>query len=152
MTTDFRIELISVSSFNPLSYLILNYPSVIIRKIGVIVKKLLCCLIFFSVLFSCAYSKTPKKESQDEFGPGTALVRFYRGPLNHLSAVRYSECPMYPSCSEYSRQCFQKYGFLIGWMMTCDRLMRCGRDETKLSPTIFINRKWKFYDPPEIND
>ncbi|MBL7211594.1 MAG: membrane protein insertion efficiency factor YidD [Desulfobacteraceae bacterium] len=54
--------------------------------------------------------------------------------MNHLSAVKQGECPMSPSCSNHSIRCFQKHGFLIGWMMTCDRLMRCGRDELRLSP------------------
>jgi len=59
---------------------------------------------------------------------------------------------MYPSCSQYSLQSFEKHGFLIGWMMTCDRLVRCGRDETNLSQEIFVNGKLKFYDPVEKND
>jgi len=59
---------------------------------------------------------------------------------------------MYPSCSQYSLQAFEKHGFLIGWMMTCDRLVRCGRDETNLSQEIFVNGKLKFYDPVEKND
>jgi putative component of membrane protein insertase Oxa1/YidC/SpoIIIJ protein YidD len=84
--------------------------------------------------------------------PLSLMIQFYQGPLNHLSAVRYGECPMYPSCSEYSRQSIKKHGMLVGWVMSKDRLMRCGRDETKLSPKIFINGKWKTYDPVEAND
>lgn len=36
--------------------------------------------------------------------------------------------------------------------MSMDRLIRCGRDETILSPGVFINGKWKTYDPLEQND
>jgi putative component of membrane protein insertase Oxa1/YidC/SpoIIIJ protein YidD len=43
---------------------------------------------------------------------------------------------MRPSCSAYSKEAFQTHGFFLGWIMTCDRLMRCGRDETHLSPDI----------------
>ncbi|MGA9178110.1 MAG: membrane protein insertion efficiency factor YidD [Desulfobacterales bacterium] len=93
---------------------------------------------------------------QTETGRGTdplsLMGRFYRGPLNHLSAVRYGECPMYPSDSEYSLQSLQKHGMLVGWIMTMDRLMRCGRDETRLSPQVFINGKKKTYDPVGKND
>jgi len=36
--------------------------------------------------------------------------------------------------------------------MTCDRLMRCGRDELKLSPQVMVNGRWKCYDIVENND
>jgi len=41
---------------------------------------------------------------------------------------------------------------LAGWVMSMDRLMRCGRDETKLSPEVFVDGKWKTYDPVGKND
>jgi hypothetical protein len=59
---------------------------------------------------------------------------------------------MYPSDSEYSLQSIKKHGMLAGWVMSMDRLMRCGRDETRLSPGVFVNGKWKTYDPVEKND
>jgi hypothetical protein len=59
---------------------------------------------------------------------------------------------MHPSDSEYSLQSFEKHGMIIGWIMTLDRLMRCGRDETKLSPRVLVNGKWRYYDPVEKND
>ena len=80
------------------------------------------------------------------------MIEFYRGPLDHLSAVRYGECPMYPSDSEYSLKSVRKHGLLKGWIMAMDRLMRCGRDEAHLSPKVLINGKWKIYDPLEKND
>ena len=114
--------------------------------------KFILYLMIFSLLFSCASSREVTKESDTKFDPLYSIVKFYQGPLNHLSAVRRGECPMYPSCSEYSKECIKKHGMIIGWMMTCDRLMRCGRDETKLSPIIFVSGKWKYYDPVERND
>jgi len=59
---------------------------------------------------------------------------------------------MHPSCSEYSRRVVEKHGFAIGWMMTLDRLLRCGRDELKTAPKIFVSGQWKYYDPVENND
>ena len=111
-------------------------------------KKLILCLIIFCPLLSCAY--TPSTENI--FNPLLSLVRFYQGPLNHLSAVKSGDCPMYPSCSKFSVQCFEKHGLVIGWMMTCDRLMRCGRDELKLSPRIIVDGESKCYDPVQNND
>lgn len=58
---------------------------------------------------------------------------------------------MYPSCSEYSKQALEKYGFFVGAMIAADRLMRCGGDEMKLVPRILVDGKWKYYDPLEQN-
>jgi len=94
-------------------------------------------------LFSCVTSPP--------FQPMKALIDFYQGPLNHCSAVRSGECPMYPFCSEYAKQAFQKYGVFMGVMIATDRVMRCGRDELKTAPLIFIGGKMKYYDPLEQN-
>ena len=114
-------------------------------------KTLALCAILLG-LFSCTAAGSMKTDSGEGFNPLLSIVQFYRGPLNHLSAVKQGECPMYPSCSEYSVQCLQKHGFFVGWMMVCDRLMRCGRDELKLSPQILSNGKLKCYDPVANND
>ncbi len=79
-------------------------------------------------------------------------LQIYRGPLNHLDAVRRGVCPMHPSCSEYGRQAVRNHGFVIGWAMAMDRLLRCGRDELKLAQKIWVAGQWKFYDPVSFND
>jgi len=109
-------------------------------------------LILFSLIVSCTYSKSMQTETGRGADPLSLMTRFYRGPLNHLSAVRSGECPMYPSDSEYSLQSIKKHGRLVGWIMAMDRLMRCGRDETRLSPEVFINGKRKTYDTVGKND
>ncbi len=109
-------------------------------------------LIILISITSCTYSRSIQTQTGQEANPLSSMIEFYRGPLNHLSAVRYGECPMYPSDSEYSLQSIQKHGMLIGWVMTMDRLMRDGRDETRLSPKILTDSKWKTYDPVEKND
>ncbi len=95
---------------------------------------------------------TGMNESGEVGDPGSRIVAFYRGPLDHLSAVRYGGCPMHPSCSEYARKCLNKHGFIKGSIMAMDRLMRCGRDEMKLSPKIRVAGEIKYYDPVEGND
>ena len=105
-------------------------------------------LIGLCLLTACAHVPANK-------GRGTLyedMLQVYRGPLNHLSAVRRGVCPMHPSCSEYGRQAVQKHGFLIGWTLTMDRLLRCGRDELNHSPRIWVAGDWKFYDPVWAND
>ena len=109
--------------------------------------------IFPLILFSSCASTAPKQgEEKTSFRLMGSLIDFYQRDLDHLSAVKVSECPMYPSCSEYSKECIQKYGSVIGWMMSIDRLMRCGRDELSESQKVFIGGKWKYYDPVKNND
>ena len=109
-------------------------------------------LVIVGSLFSCASPEGVKEGPVNEFNPLVSIVRFYQGPLNHLSAVKQSGCPMYPECSHYSIESFKKHGSFVGWMMTCDRLMRCGRDEVKLAPPIIVDGKLKNYDSVNNND
>ena len=110
------------------------------------------CGVLLALFAACNTSGAVKNKPADAFNPFEAVVRFYQGPLNHLSAVRIGECPMFPSDSQYSLQSLKKHGMITGWIMTLDRLMRCGRDETRLSPRIRVNGKWKTYDPVQQND
>ncbi len=59
---------------------------------------------------------------------------------------------MHPSCSEYCSQAIALHGLVLGWIMTTDRLMRCGRDEKKFAQRVLVDGHWKFYDPIEYND
>lgn len=119
---------------------------------GFMIPKHLSFTFLFCMLAACAHSGVAGKEPHKQPGVYASLMEIYRGPLDHLSAVRRGQCPMHPSCSEYSRQAVEKHGLAVGWAMTLDRLMRCGRDELKLAPMIYIDGTWKYYDPVENND
>jgi putative component of membrane protein insertase Oxa1/YidC/SpoIIIJ protein YidD len=102
-----------------------------------------------TMLCGCGHFQSQNKSGT---GPLTAAIDFYRGPLDHLSSVRAGTCPMHPGCSEYSRQAIAKHGPIIGWIMACDRLLRCGRDELERSPQIRLRGAPKCYDPLTRND
>ena len=121
-----------------------------------------CCyaVFFFTVTPVSASSfrepwgmDSPEKTSQNQenrgFNPLRSFVEFYS---TYISPIDGKDCSMYPSCSAYSIQSFKKHGLFIGWVMTCDRLYRCGRDELRLSPEIIINGEYRCYDPLEAND
>lgn len=115
----------------------------------------LLCIIFGLLIMvlgmGCAGTqKTPARDDPGSMA-GT-LIHIYQGPLNHLSAVKDGGCPMHPNCSSYGLEAFAKHGPLMGWIMTCDRLMRCGRDECDLSPEIIVDGRWKTLDTLEHND
>ncbi len=79
-------------------------------------------------------------------------IDFYRGPLNHLEAVREGTCPMHPSCSAYAKEVYEKHGPVTGSVMTFDRLIRCGRDETSHAREIYIQGRGRYHDPVRYND
>ena len=114
--------------------------------------KIIFCLVLLCLLQGCSSSHQNKRASAGPDSFYTHLMEFYRGPLNHMSAVRKGECPMYPSCSQYSIEAVRKHGWMKGWMMTHDRLLRCGRDEMKLATRIRVDGKLKYFDPVENND
>lgn len=68
-----------------------------------------------------------------------------------VSRADGNRCPMYPSCSHYSAQAFAEKGLVKGWVLSCDRLLRCGRDETRLAPPITVNGARLTYDPISAN-
>ncbi|NVM21384.1 MAG: membrane protein insertion efficiency factor YidD [Desulfobacterales bacterium] len=84
--------------------------------------------------------------------PANTAASWVKTFRKYISPIDGSNCPMYPSCSRYSIECFEKHGFVKGWVMTWDRLYRCGRDELRLSPQIALNGQEKCSDPVENND
>jgi uncharacterized protein len=121
------------------------------------VTKLLPATIAFLLFTGCSTCIKPGRHSNltpvsDEVSPISSMIYFYQGPMDHLSSVRFGECPMFPHCSAYALSAIEKHGVLLGWFMTCDRLMRCGRDEIDISPEIIVDGKVKTFDPVDRND
>ena len=97
-----------------------------------------------------------ERHQQDYCTKGHAAPSLFRFLVEayqeNISPIDGKHCPMYPSCSEYSIQSIKKHGSVVGWIMTVDRLFRCGRDELRLSPQVMVNGERRWYDPPESND
>jgi len=87
--------------------------------------------------------------SESDTGPVAMALTFFRKTISRADGHR---CMMYPSCSHYSGQAFAKHGFVKGWVMSSDRLLRCGRDEKRLSEEIIINKRVYVFDPLQHND
>lgn len=104
------------------------------------------------VLISAGCAGHDALRRADPADPLSMVVQIYRGPLNHLAAVRRGTTPMYPATSVYALESLQKHGPLIGSIMTCDRLLRAGRDETTRAPAIAIGSRIFSYDPVSAND
>lgn len=76
-------------------------------------------------------------------------LRFFQKVISPVDGPR---CNSYPTCSTYARQSVAKHGALMGWIMTCDRLMRDGRDDNRLLPKVRIGGHDYADDPLRNND
>lgn len=83
-----------------------------------------------------------KKTIQEHGGLPSPLSLYKR----YISKIDGDRCPMYPSCSEYAKEAFLRYGPLVGLVKTADRLIRCGYNLDRY-PTIWLNGRYKFIDP-----
>jgi putative component of membrane protein insertase Oxa1/YidC/SpoIIIJ protein YidD len=99
------------------------------------------------VIFLCL--PAPALGQQDTPKTHSIIIGFYQ---DHLSGADGSRCPMFPSCSQYAAEAVQKHGPIMGWVMTFDRVMRCGRSEVRLAPGISVNGQTRVHDPVSAND
>ena len=121
---------------------------------------ILLCFVFFVVAATqvplvYAEDEIPRKSESSSpgeaagFNPAQWLLSIYR---DHISPVNADRCPSFPSCSSYAGQAMKKHGFFVGWMMTVDRLIHEGKEETSVSPYIQSDGEALILDPVENND
>ena len=101
-------------------------------------------LAFLLIPWTFCLAQNPNPAHNQNF-----FIQFYQ---NHISAVDGNRCPMTPSCSSYAASSVKQHGPILGWIMACDRLVRCGRNEMDLSPVRRINGTDYTYDPVDAND
>jgi putative component of membrane protein insertase Oxa1/YidC/SpoIIIJ protein YidD len=110
-------------------------------------------LVFFLLLqagMALADPQVTAAPGHQEADPVMAApIRMFQ---TYLSGADGQRCPMHPSCSGYALQAIQRHGGIMGWIMTCDRLMRCGRDELRTSPSVMTPSGVRCHDPLDNND
>jgi hypothetical protein len=111
-------------------------------------------VLLLSALLSAACTALPAGGAQG--GPAAApgglfeaLIDLYGDVVAEADGNR---CPMVPSCSAYGREAFHRHGPLLGWVLTCDRLARCGHDEVRLAPALRDRNGVRSHDPLAAND
>lgn len=68
-----------------------------------------------------------------------------------LSDIRGNSCPMFPSCSNYGEEVFEKFNGFKAFSMTSDRLMRCGHERNQYHLTL-SSGEFKLLDLPTNAD
>ncbi len=131
-------------------------PFVVARKEPVVQVKTIMKTIFLAALFfllvgsALAGPLQPDQATRPEPTPTMAApIRFFQ---NYLSGADGHRCPMTPSCSSYALQAIQRHGAIQGWIMACDRLMRCGHDELNRSPSVLTRQGIRCQDTVQNND
>ena len=86
------------------------------------------------------FSYTLKKKESS----ATDYIGFYQ---KYISGIRGQECPMYPSCSNFGMKTFSETNFASAFVLTSDRLLRCGHDHNNYPLTLRPNG-FKLLDYP----
>ena len=109
---------------------------------------LLSVILALSLILLLLAGSAHAQELQDA-GSKNIFIQFYQ---DHISGADGGRCPMHPSCSAYAARAIEKHGPVLGWIMACDRLVRCGRDEVRVSPAMVIKGQPYVFDPVRAND
>jgi putative component of membrane protein insertase Oxa1/YidC/SpoIIIJ protein YidD len=112
-------------------------------------KIVLIILMFLSAGIAAAGPPGATYDQENDTPLMAAPVRFFQRFLSNADGDR---CPMTPSCSSYAIEAMRRHGAVKGWIMACDRLMRCGHDELKLSPPVRTRQGVRCLDPVDNND
>lgn len=56
---------------------------------------------------------------------GIFLINFYQKYISPIFSSKGTRCRYYPTCSEYTKQAIEKYGFFKGTFMGFKRILRC---------------------------
>jgi len=95
---------------------------------------LVCVLISIGVIGTIAQEQHDRKlimiESSHSYsGRESAVTDYIYLYQKYISGARGSQCPMYPSCSNYGLMVFRERPFYEAIVLTSDRLLRCGNDQ-----------------------
>ncbi|MBF0228460.1 MAG: membrane protein insertion efficiency factor YidD [Desulfamplus sp.] len=89
--------------------------------------------IFVNILFYLELTSVFAQSNTTNQKSKNLLFKFYS---DYISPADGERCGMYPSCSGYGEEAIKKHGLFMGWIISCDRLIRCGRDEVNISKRV----------------
>lgn len=86
-----------------------------------------------------------KKEPSWAVQLSDAIIRFHQEVISPVDGPRSH---YRPSSSQYMQQAMHRYGFVRGFIMGCDRLLRENDEEWVYRTTYYEGKPYK-YDPPK---
>ncbi|MGD9214077.1 MAG: membrane protein insertion efficiency factor YidD [Desulfobacteraceae bacterium] len=96
-----------------------------------------------------AFSQDRHDEDRSSSSAWSFPIMLFQKTVSRADGDR---CPMYPSCSHYASKAIERHGVITGWILSFDRLLRCGHDEIRLSPKVRIaSGEVRIFDPIEAN-
>lgn len=131
-------------------YRLISIPRVSFKKMNKINKYFLVLLLFtFSCDISFCQSERDAPSHQEIYGSGSnVFIDFYQEWLSPIKGG--NTCPMYPSCSQYSKILFQTQPIYEAYIGTLERVLRCGH-ELHLYPKRKVEGGLRWYDPPKLS-
>jgi len=102
----------------------------------------------FLVLAQPACAQERETDARTGSSALASPIKFFQ---KYISRADGDRCVMHPSCSQYAADAFERHGAIKGWILACDRLLRGGHDEVRLSPKVRVNGRLLTYDPVEAN-
>lgn len=104
-------------------------------------------ITFYGISF-CQNEETDLPTNEIYGSGSNTFLDFYQ---NFLSPIKGGNtCPMYPSCSQYSKILFQTQPIYEAYIGTLERVLRCGH-ELHLYPKRKVEGGIRWYDPPKLS-
>jgi putative membrane protein insertion efficiency factor len=94
-------------------------------------RKILFCIY---TICSCQIS-----HAQSVTSGNNSFSDYIGGYQKYISPIKGSECPMYPSCSNYGLMAFKTQKPIKAFSSTADRLLRCGHEQGLYNLTLQDN-------------
>lgn len=77
------------------------------------------------------------------------LFSFFKSVISTTDGKR---CSHVPSCARYAKEAVEKHGLFKGYLLSCDRLLRCGGNDREQLPQVVVGGKRYAWDPVSAND
>lgn len=90
--------------------------------------------------------QTSKKETEYKNLAPLGMIRFFSNVISPIDGPR---SPSYPTGSAYGFQAINEYGFVLGSILTADRLLH--ESDIFYGPYIYLYGQKRYYDPLYYN-
>ncbi|MCG8470899.1 MAG: membrane protein insertion efficiency factor YidD [Desulfobacterales bacterium] len=103
-------------------------------------------LLTMGVLFFCLVLSVSPSSAEE---PSPLLFSLFK---SFISTIDGKRCDHVPSCARYAKNAVEAHGPVVGTILTCDRLMRCGGDDMEILSKVVVDGSLYVWDPVTEND